>query len=35
MASMDAMMRRPAGLVGFTVVSLEILQLHKKCEFYT
>jgi hypothetical protein len=35
MASMDAMMRCPAGVVGFTVVSLEIHQLHKKSEFYT
>jgi hypothetical protein len=35
MASMDAMMRCSAGMVGFTVVSLEIIQLHKKSEFYT
>jgi hypothetical protein len=35
MASMDAMMRCPAGMMGFTIVSLEILRLHKKCEFYT
>jgi hypothetical protein len=35
MASMDAMMRRPSGMPGFTVVSFEILELHKKSEFYT